>query len=197
MSDALDILTRGLTVASGLSVTTRGLLLGLSPTELFASLSDSFDAGQITDAALILADGATAGSDLLVEAGHVVADHGLLTGVHLSLFSDRLAESDDRLPADDGDRRGWWGDTYPPVPGDRIGSRLWLLHREKQTQETLNRAEEYAREALGWMVEDGIAASISVSASWLRRHVMAIEIGIDRPEDVALRMRWAVAWEAL
>ena len=30
-----------------------------------------------------------------------------------------LAEADDPLPAA-GDRRGWWGDTYPVVPGDRV-----------------------------------------------------------------------------
>lgn len=197
MSDALDILTGGLTQATGLSVTTRGLLLEIMPGSVLGVAATALDARLIADAALILQDGATFEADLSVEAGQVVVDHGLLTAATISLFSDRLAESDDRLPADDGDRRGWWGDAYPPVPGDRIGSRLWLLHREKQTQETLNRAEEYAREAFDWMIEDGIASKVDVAASWIRMGVMGLEIGIERPTDAALLMRWAVAWEAL
>lgn len=198
MSDALDILTRGLTQATGLSVSTRGLLLSASGPGIASAAVAPLDPSSITDAALLLAaDVDVAHVDLGVDGGQLVPDHGLVTSVALSLFTDRLAESDDRLPTPDGDRRGWWADSFPVVFGDRWGSRLWLLHREKQTQQTLNRAEEYVRESLEWLVEDGIASAVEVSASWLAREVMAIEVSLLRPTEVAARMRWAVAWEAM
>ena len=49
----------------------------------------------------------------------------LAQAVLISLFSWRKSNPDDGIDAPD--RQGWWGDTYAVVPGDRIGSRLWLL----------------------------------------------------------------------
>lgn len=96
----------------------------------------------------------------------LVDDATLRTAILVSLFTDRRAEADDELPEDDGDRRGWIGDALSD--NDRIGSRLWLLKRRKQTEQTRIEAEEYCREALAWLVEDGIASSVEVSASWAK-----------------------------
>lgn len=65
------------------------------------------------------------------------------------------------------------------IAGDRIGSRLWLLKREKQLPETLRRAEDYAREALAWLVTDGLAASVTVAAEWAAMGLLAMRINID------------------
>lgn len=83
-----------------------------------------------------------AGPDCGMEAGDLVAENTLRTAVILSLFLDRRADDDDVLPNGSNDRRGWWADTVAPMTeygiggglasGDRIGSRLWLLSREKQ-----------------------------------------------------------------
>lgn len=117
-------------------------------------------------------------ADLAREAnGRLASDDGLRSCVILSLFLDRRARSDDETP--DGDRRGWVGDALSSIAGDRIGSRLWLLRREKQLPETLRRAEDYAREALAWLVTDGLAASVTVSAEWLRMGLLAMRIQID------------------
>ncbi len=101
----------------------------------------------------------------------LVKEDGLNTAVLISLLTDRRAEPDDRLPTDDGrtsiigaDRRGWAGDALDT--DYRIGSRLWLLVREKQTEETRRRAESYCREALQWMIDDGIASAIAIDAQW-------------------------------
>ncbi|MFL1501160.1 phage GP46 family protein [Pseudomonas sp. O64] len=69
-----------------------------------------------------------------------------------SLFTWRHAETDD--PRDDDERYGWWGDSYPSIADDRIGSRLWLLRRVKLNADTRRDAEFYAREALMWLIED-------------------------------------------
>lgn len=101
----------------------------------------------------------------------LVKEDGLNTAVLISLLTDRRAEPDDRLPTDDGrtsiigaDRRGWAGDALDPT--HRIGSRLWLLAREKQTEETRRRAESYCREALQWLIDDIIASAIAIDAQW-------------------------------
>lgn len=196
MSDAIDLLSRGLGQASGLSLTTHGLLLESSEgTSASAGLVAALD-GLLSDVAIQLVPGSFA-SDFGVEQGQLVVEHGLLTSVVMSLFTDRLAEADDELPGGDGDRRGWWADGWPVVDGDRIGSRLWLLNREKHTTETLLRAEEYARESLAWLIEDGVAETITVAGEWIERGFLGLEIVISRPQLPNARFRFAVAWEAV
>ncbi len=110
----------------------------------------------------------------------LTSDQGLRTAVLISLFTDRRAEVDDQLPDGSNDRRGYWGDSYPDIDGDKIGSRLWLLSREKQTTDVLIRAREYCQEALQWLIDDGIASTVEVDNEWLRQGVMAIYITITR-----------------
>lgn len=124
------------------------------------------------------ADWSMAGTDL-------ASDGGLTTAVIISLFTDRLAAIDDDIPdkppSGAGDRRGWWGDR--PIGGDApggkpdfIGSRLWLLAREKQTEATRQKAIGYCREALQWMIDDGIAARLDVVGQWQGLGFLALQI---------------------
>lgn len=117
-------------------------------------------------------------ADWVISGGDLAPDDGLQSAVIISLFTDRLAAADDELPDDSGDRRGWWGDSLDP--GDNIGSRLWLLSRRKQTQQTLNDAIGYAREALAWMIEDGVAQQIDVQAEWAGLGILKMRIDIYR-----------------
>ncbi len=85
----------------------------------------------------------------------------LARAVVISLFSWRKANSDDDH---DGIRHGYWGDSFPPKQGALIGSRLWLLRRAKLiTNQTLLDAETYIREALQWMIDDGITTAVDVN----------------------------------
>jgi phage gp46-like protein len=91
----------------------------------------------------------------------------LVRAVWLSLLCHRTAEPDDALPDPSGDppdRRGWWGDSDATVPGDRFGSRLWLLYRTRGA-DVPGRAEEYVREALQWLLDDGLASVVTCSAT--------------------------------
>jgi len=96
---------------------------------------------------------------LLRESGDSFAP--LTRAVLISLLTWRRAETDD----DTTEVFGWWGDTFPTVANDRIGSRLWLLRRSKLTNATAARARDYARQALQWMTEDGVAARVEVDAT--------------------------------
>lgn len=81
----------------------------------------------------------------------------------ISLLTWRRAEADDRL--DDSQRYGWWGDSFPTLANDRIGSRLWQLRRRTLIADTERDAVAFAREALAWMLEDGRVTSVSVTTT--------------------------------
>lgn len=85
----------------------------------------------------------------------------LTRAVVISLFTWRRAQPDDNTEK----FYGWWGDTWPTVQNDRIGSRLWLLTREKLTNNTAIRARTYITQALQWMIDDGVAARIETDVS--------------------------------
>lgn len=85
----------------------------------------------------------------------------LSRSVVISLFTWQRASQSDEV--DNDQRMGGWGDTFAENKGDKIGSKLWLLLRQKVTDETLLRAQEMADDALQWLVEDGICTEISVS----------------------------------
>jgi phage gp46-like protein len=87
--------------------------------------------------------------------------------------------------------RGWWADTFRTYP---LGSRLWLLWREKQTETTRRRAEEYAREAMQWFIADGIAKTVEVNASWVRRGFLEITVIITPPVSERRIFRYAFPW---
>lgn len=133
-------------------------------------------------------------ADLAIEGGDLARDDGLETAILVSLFTDRRTDDPEAAPSGDGDRRGWWGDSFPVVAGDPIGSRLWLLAREKQVEEVLRRAEEYAREALQWLLDDRIAERITVSAEMPRREFLMLHVGVDRPRADRIDYRFDYTW---
>jgi phage gp46-like protein len=127
----------------------------------------------------------------------VSADKGLLTAAVLSLFTDRRAENDDVPPSGDPrDRRGWWGDQFAAVDGDRFGSRLWLLDRSKLTNETALRAKEYALEALAWMLEDRVVASIDVTTD-TTSNALLFGVDLNRPGRDPVSFKFAHTWNHL
>lgn len=100
--------------------------------------------------------------DISIAGADLLAEDTLATAVMLSLFTDRTAQPHE---VDAGaDRRGWWADAYADVDGDAFGSRLWLLARSKQIPATVERARAYIREALQWLLDDGLVQSLQVTA---------------------------------
>lgn len=133
-------------------------------------------------------------ADVAVAGGDLAGDDGLETAIMLSLFTDRQAEAGDVLPDGEDDRRGWWADAVPVVEGDKWGSRLWLLARSKQTAETLDRAQEYAREALAWLLTDKVAARVDVLAGAVANGVLGLSVDLYRPKGDVVRYRFNYTW---
>lgn len=135
------------------------------------------------------------GADLALDGAGLATDDGLETAVILSLFTDRRADPDDDLPSPGADPRGWWGDLVPLAPDYQLGSRLWLLSREKQTALVLERARFYAAEALAWLVSSGAASAVQVVATNPATGVLALHIAIDAPQGGA--KTYTYQWEAM
>ena len=94
-----------------------------------------------------------------------------------SLFSDaRALPREVQDPNPPGALRGFWADLVSPIKGDVQGSKLWLLKRRKQDEQTRKDAEEYASDGLAWLIEDGWAHEVSCEASWTRRGWLGLQI---------------------
>ena len=133
--------------------------------------------------------------DLALDGSRLATDDGLATAIIVSLFSDARAKDDDVLPSPGADRRGWWGDALPAIAADRLGSRLWLLAREKRLSSVVQRARTYAQEALAWLVSDGIAEKVEVEAEAQAPAVLAIGVTVTRPGGPG-RQRYDFVWDA-
>jgi phage gp46-like protein len=142
----------------------------------------------------LIQDDQTQEFDLEFDGDFVVED-GLRTAVIISLFSHRRVTADE-LPPGETDKRGWWGDTFNTNPNDRTGSKLWLLARTKETQETLNQAKEFTQQALQWMITEGLASTVEVETSFFDRGKMLIEIAITRPSGERENFRFDSNWES-
>lgn len=123
--------------------------------------------------------------------GDLVSGDDLQTAIIISLFTDRVAREDDDIDGDD--RRGWWGDADEE---NDIGSRLWLLRRQKLAQAVAQKAEDYSREALQWLVTDGVVSSFSVATQIVYPRRLNMVIRYQRPgngNDTDMRFFWV--WE--
>lgn len=117
-------------------------------------------------------------------------EDGLQTAIILSLFTDARADRDAKLPLQQTDRRGWVGDEFmTATQGARAeawGSALWLIYISKVTPDVLERARFAAQEALAWLVRDGIASRVVVTAQWAGPALdrLALRCAIYKPDQL-------------
>ncbi len=119
----------------------------------------------------------------------------LIRAVIISLYTWRRAETDD--PIDDDERFGWWGDSYPAIADDRIGSRLWLLRRVKLTAQTQRDAEFYAREALQWLLDDGHVTAIDIASEHVDINRLNLIPTLTVASGARLEIKQPSAWQVI
>lgn len=102
--------------------------------------------------------------DIKITDGDIETQDFFDTALVVSLLSDRRASESEALLSHM--RRGWIGNEH--TPGFEIGSKLWLFEQSRLTRQIINQAADAAREAVLWMVEDGLAVAVRrVSADFL------------------------------
>lgn len=127
---------------------------------------------------LFIFDAAIGHGDIAVEDRDLARDAGLETAVIISLFSNRRAEPGERLPDANSSREGWWSDS---LNLGIIGSKLWLIERDKIVSEVIPLAEQYAKEALQWLITDGVASTVETEASRAGLGEIRLIVRIYRP----------------
>lgn len=110
----------------------------------------------------------------LLNDGTLDETQSLATAMIVALGTDARADESEELPDPDStDRRGWWGDLDAEFIWDGwpIGSKLWLLRRQKitgpeaQQGSTLVRVESYIRQAVTHFISRRIGSQMFVQAS--------------------------------
>jgi phage gp46-like protein len=193
----------------GLPINSGGhLLSGTTTWDAAATRWD--DGATIWDPAYIDLPAATGSGDILIRwdnrntigdwviaQGDVQTGQDLETACLVSLFTDKLA-TPDFVPTDGTtDRRGWWADPYNDQP---LGSNLWQLERAHKTRDTLGLARGYALDALGWLIEDGVARTVEVDTRWVGpagSTMLGIAITIAKPDGSVTRFLYGWAWDGL
>jgi len=122
--------------------------------------------------------------------GHLATDPTLRTTVLLLLLTEGRALDEDLRPGDK--HGGYWGNSYPDVPGWELGSRLHILTRGKATNETARLIEQEIQARLKCMIEDGIVRETLVDLVWAGDRWEA-QIGLVQDRE---QIEWVKLWEA-
>lgn len=133
---------------------------------------------------------ATGTGDWQEANGDLQSGDDLQTAIYISLFTDRLARSDDDY--DGQDRKGWWGDTDADYP---IGSRIWLLRRQRLSTKVATKAASYAKEALQWLIDDGVVESVTITTQIVYPSRLYMDITYAQPARSATTVQYYWVWE--
>lgn len=146
----------------------------------------------MTDFATIW-DAARTQGDWVMQGTQPATGGDLVTAILISVFTDRLAETDDDIPDLTTDARGWWGDLDEDYP---IGSRIWLLTRSKLTPDVPLRAKDYLTEALQWLIDDGVVARFDIETEVVGNQLRA-GVTAWRSDGTSIAQNFSWVWSAL
>ena len=130
---------------------------------------------------------ANGGFDIALGATGLQSDEGLSTAVALSLHLDARAEGGAGMA------NGWWAD-IATADAQPVGSKLWTLKRSKATPAVMREAQQFAYEALQWLLDNKVARSIKVTPHKIRlgssTEVLALHIEITRADGSLYAAQW-------
>lgn len=131
--------------------------------------------------------------------GGLRAEAALHTATMICLFTDRRLPADQTNPADDGDPRGWWGDSIrlDGEPEGELGSLLWTLERGTLDERTALLAKDYAAEALEVIARQGAVARTDIDsvADPVRGRLMLSVRHYSADGSTVYDQRFAVLWQ--
>lgn len=145
---------------------------------------------------------------VLLSNGTLDSQQALASAVIVAIGTDRLAAESDILPDPDStDRRGWWGDLDAEEVwnGWEIGSRLWLLKRDKivgveaMQGSTVMRVKTYIMEAIQPFLDRRIASRAEV---WAERNAsdrnrIDAALALYRGPFPPIELRFEILWDQL
>lgn len=125
----------------------------------------------------------------LAENGDILTRDSFETALLMSLWGERRAAASE-MPVPEL-RRGWIGNES--TPGWENGSKLWLYEQSRATRTVLNGIETAVANGLQWLVDDGLAIRVTVSARLTSGNISVLA-EIERPNSTVER-RYFDLWE--
>lgn len=110
------------------------------------------------------------GGEITWRNGQPVMDAGLMTAVYISLYTDS----------------GWWGGL--------AGTVLSALEDGAMSNAVRLEYVEAIRQALAWLVSEGIARSVDVESEIQGPGMLALAITITEPDGTATTYRYRPTW---
>lgn len=111
--------------------------------------------------------------DITIGHGDIVVDDGLYTAIYISIFTEYGS---------------YWADP-------ELGSRLHTIFREKSRDEVLPAFNAEISRCLAWLVDSGVAESVSVDTSRVETVNLAIAVSVKKPTGVSYA--YSYTWEAV
>ena len=130
----------------------------------------------------------------------------LVTAVIIAFCTDQLAETSDQLPIPgSADRKGWWGDLDAATiwNGWPVGSRFWLMSRDKITNSnysggsTIARAKAFATECLQPFVDAKIISNFTVTVTQLDPQSVETDVTLYRGPLPDISLQFQSLWNEL
>lgn len=106
----------------------------------------------------------------ITSTGDLKADNSFDTGVNLALFTDGRADKSEVSNPED--QRGTIVDMF--TNGHRNGSKLWLLEQSRLDAGAVNRAIDYAKNALKYFVDLSLVQKFSVDGYLTSKGVVLV-----------------------
>lgn len=131
--------------------------------------------------------------DLSLDGSDLAGVDGLETAIDVTLFTDARADAASVL--DPALRRGWIGDVFTAGIRRSLGSTQWIYEQSRLTQEIVNRVENDLQRAFQWFIEDGLATSVTVTASRSSARGIVATIRIEGRQGVV--QRYVELWQAI
>lgn len=128
------------------------------------------------------------------------AKAAIATAATICLMTDARVDPSELRDGDT--NRGWHGDSYD-LDGDAgetpIGSKLWLLRRRSLGEPDLPRiAEDYARESLQTLIDQGAVAAVTAAATRNGLNRLDLDIQLtDKAGVVVFDRRFAILWDQI
>ena len=89
---------------------------------------------------------------------------------------------------------GWWGDALSEK--GNLGGYLYEAFPGKLTEVTARSVENLVNESLVWMVEDGVAKSVSCKTEIADEETMNVTVTIERPDGGDNAYAYEIKWMA-
>lgn len=118
----------------------------------------------------------SSGGDITITDGQPQMTSGIETAVYLSLFT-----------------QGYWGNS---VSQEQYDSEMDALFAKPLSNQTRLAVIDEAKRLLAWMIADGLAAEIEVSAGIPAVGVLHLAITIHEPDKTTETFAYALNWNA-